>query len=261
MGILSDKDIKDCLENGKLRIEPFSEGNLTPNGYDLIVEEVLIPELEKGFKEGVAEIPGKQWFLVSTKEYVRLSGEVTAQLWIRTTYARKGILASFGKVDAGFEGNLTLSAFNSSASVVNIKIGGTFAQIVWPNCQSRTPNNISMMTPTMTIFLMNLTMPTTIRMAMTTKKGRHTIAKYGSISMFYTLEYTYLIFADILKRLLIENLTGVKNTINIIPSSTVNAVHRISIRIGILLVCLGRRFSGTFFKIMGQVIHQMLYCL
>ncbi len=136
IGILSDKDIKDYIKDGKLLIEPFSEVNLTPNGYDLVVEEVLIPELEKGFKEGVAEIPGKQWFLVSSKEYVRFSGEVTAQLWIRTTYARKGILASFGKVDAGFEGNLTLSAFNSSASTVEIKIGETFAQIVFEKMES-----------------------------------------------------------------------------------------------------------------------------
>ena len=136
MGILSDKDIKDHIKKGKLHIEPFSEDNLTPNGYDLTIEEVLIPELNEKVKEGAARVANKSWFLIGTKEYFKLSGEITAQLWIRTTYARKGIFSSFGKVDAGFEGNLTLSAFNSSAEDVDIKIGDTFAQIVFERMEN-----------------------------------------------------------------------------------------------------------------------------
>ena len=40
-------------------------------------------------------------------------------------------MSSFGKVDAGFEGTLTLSAFNSSDVDVVIPIGDRFAQIVF----------------------------------------------------------------------------------------------------------------------------------
>lgn len=137
MGILSDKDIKDCIKDGKLYIEPFSEENLTPNGYDLTVEEIYIPELKEKVREGIAKVSGMRRFLISTKEYIKLGCEITAQLWIRTTYARKGILCSFGKVDAGFEGNLTLSAFNASDNDINIKVGGTFAQIVFERMESR----------------------------------------------------------------------------------------------------------------------------
>jgi dCTP deaminase len=131
MGILSDKDIKDHIKKGKLYIEPFSELNLTPNGYDLTIEEIFIPELDERVNEGTAKVSCMRWFLISTKEYIKMSGEITASLWIRTTYARKGIISSFGKVDAGFEGNLTLSAFNGSDHSVDIKIKGTFAQIVF----------------------------------------------------------------------------------------------------------------------------------
>lgn len=131
MGILSDTDIKECLKNGKLYIEPFSEKNLTPNGYDLTIEEIYIPELKEKITEGKALVSGMRWFLISTKEYIKLGGEITAQLWIRTSHARKGILASFGKVDAGFEGNLTLSAFNASDNSIEIKTQDTFAQIVF----------------------------------------------------------------------------------------------------------------------------------
>jgi dCTP deaminase len=131
MGILSDKDIKEHIKKGKLYIEPFSEVNLTPNGYDLTIEEIFIPELDEKVNEGTAKVSCMRWFLISTKEYIKMSGEITASLWIRTTYARKGIISSFGKVDAGFEGNLTLSAFNGSDHSVDIKIKDTFAQIVF----------------------------------------------------------------------------------------------------------------------------------
>jgi dCTP deaminase len=141
MGILSDKDIKSYIKEGKLSIEPFSEDNLTPNGYDLTIEEVFIPGVSEHVKDGVAQVASKQTFLVSTKEYVKLSGEITAQLWIRTTYARLGILGSFGKVDAGFEGNLTLSAFNASANNVDITIKNTFAQMIFERMQS-TPEEL-----------------------------------------------------------------------------------------------------------------------
>lgn len=136
MAILSDSDIKECIKDGKLYLEPFSDEKLTPNGYDLTIEEIFIPELKEKVCEGVCGISGMRWFLISTKEYIKLGGDVTAQLWIRTTYARQGIMSSFGKVDAGFEGNLTLSAFNASDNVVSIKIGDTFAQIVFERLQT-----------------------------------------------------------------------------------------------------------------------------
>jgi dCTP deaminase len=137
MGILSDIDIKEYIKEGKLYIEPFFEENLTPNGYDLTIEEVFIPELKEKIKEGIVKVPCMRWFLISTKEYMKLGGDVTGQLWVRTTHARRGIISSFGKVDAGFEGNLTLSSFNASDSEVKIKIGDTFAQIVFEKMENK----------------------------------------------------------------------------------------------------------------------------
>lgn len=128
--ILSDKDIVEGIVRKTISIEPFNSKNLTPNGYDLTIDEILIPSMEKKIKYGDVEISPKTWFLISTKEYVKISGEIVGQLWIRTSYARKGILSSFGMIDAGFEGNLTLSAFNSSEKSVKISIGETFAQVI-----------------------------------------------------------------------------------------------------------------------------------
>ena len=40
------------------------------------------------------------------------------------------MLASFGKIDAGFDGTLTFAGLNSSASVLELPVGETFAQLV-----------------------------------------------------------------------------------------------------------------------------------
>ncbi len=136
MSILSDRDILDGLLKNKLSIDPFQEQNLTPNGYDLTISEVYLEHNESRISTDAAHIPSQNWFAVSTLEYVKLSGEVTAQLWLRTSYARKGILATFGKIDAGFEGTLTFSAYNASKNAVELQIGDRFAQIVFEQMQS-----------------------------------------------------------------------------------------------------------------------------
>ena len=131
MGILSDIDIRRYITEGELGIEPFYEKSLTPNGYDLSVEEIYIPKNDQRITNGVAVIPSLTWFAMSTKEYIKMGSIVTGQLWIRSSYARKGILSSFGKVDAGFHGTLTLSCFNASDGEIEIPIGDRVCQIVF----------------------------------------------------------------------------------------------------------------------------------
>ena len=136
MSILSDLDIKRFMENNELGIEPFIEKNLTPNGYDLSIDEIYIKKTESHIKEGTAVIPPLTWFAISTKEFVKMGPQITSQLWIRSSYARKGVLASFGKVDAGFHGTLTISCFNSNDESLEIPIGDRFCQIVFENMES-----------------------------------------------------------------------------------------------------------------------------
>ena len=131
MTILSDGGILRAMENGELDIENFVERNLTPNGYDLSISEIKVGQHGELITEGDVVIPPGAWFAISTREYIKCGPEITTQLWIRTTWARRGIMSSFGKVDAGFEGTLTLSAFNSSDREVIIPIGERFAQIVF----------------------------------------------------------------------------------------------------------------------------------
>lgn len=137
MAVLSDSDILELLAGGALKIEGFVEKNLTPNGYDVTIEEVLVPSADRRYKEGTAPVPGNSWFVIGTKEYLMLPENIVGEIWIRTTWVRKGILSSFGRIDAGFHGNLTFSAFNASNGPVDVPIGERFAQVVFE--ELRTP--------------------------------------------------------------------------------------------------------------------------
>jgi dCTP deaminase len=129
MTILSDTDIKDAMKASTISIEPFSEKGLTPNGYDLRICEGEVDGQEK-ITEGTLVIPPKTWFAVSTLEYVRLGAEYSAHLWLRTTWARRGIVAQFGMIDAGYEGNMTFTGFNAKSVPIEIPIGERFCQMV-----------------------------------------------------------------------------------------------------------------------------------
>ena len=128
--VLSDADIRRAVAAGELDIAPFEEGSLTPNGYDLSAESVLVPGTGARTDSGTAVVNPRSWFVLSTRERVRLGKGLAAQLWLRTTYARKGVLATFGKIDAGFDGTLTVTAFNASDAAVEVPVGGRFCQMV-----------------------------------------------------------------------------------------------------------------------------------
>ncbi|OGS56009.1 MAG: dCTP deaminase [Euryarchaeota archaeon RBG_19FT_COMBO_56_21] len=124
------------LKDGSLRIEGFRESNLTPNGYDVTIEEIWVPSTDLRRKEGVVNVPARLWFVIGTKEYLVLPETIVGEIWIRTTWVRKGILSSFGRIDAGFNGNLTFSAYNASDGGVDLTIGDRFAQVVFEELRS-----------------------------------------------------------------------------------------------------------------------------
>jgi|GEM_PF-113378 len=128
--VLSDSDLKREMAAGELEIEPFSEPNLTPNGYDLTVESVLVPSTGQRTGAGTAAVPPGCWFVVGTRERVRLGRGLAAQLWLRSSFARRGVLATFGKIDAGFDGTLTVTALNASPSELGLPVGERFCQMV-----------------------------------------------------------------------------------------------------------------------------------
>lgn len=137
MSVLSDADILRRLADGTLALAPFEEKSLTPNGYDLRVAEVLVPDVSADVvREGKVVVPGGARFLVSTMERVRMPPDVCGSLWLRSSYARRGVFGSFGKVEAGFEGTLTVGGHNAGRAPVEVPIGDRFCQLVFETLDS-----------------------------------------------------------------------------------------------------------------------------
>lgn len=139
MATLSDSEIQKLAASGELISENFFEGSVTPNGYDLRIDAIRLDGKEIG---EAAVTPGSH-FLVSTLEYLKMPDDVLGQIWIRSSFARKGIIGSFGAVDSGFNGNLTLSFFNSGAEKLELKHGDRVAQIVFHRLESRPERSYS----------------------------------------------------------------------------------------------------------------------
>ncbi len=133
MAILTDREIEELVKNGKLISEKFNPRSLTPNGYDITIGSVRLGQQET--QEKVSVGPMKH-FLVSSKEFFNFPEDVVGQIWIRSSYARRGIIGSFGFIDAGFRGNLTLSFFNSSDGQVEFVPGDRIAQLVFSKLEN-----------------------------------------------------------------------------------------------------------------------------
>lgn len=127
--VLSDRDILRSMSRKEIGIEPFYEENLTSNGYDLSIKEIEIRDKQEKPREE-ALIPSSKSFLVSTREVIRVNQEHIGQIWVRSGYARKGLIGSFGLIDAGFEGELTLQFYNTGASL-KLKRGDRIVQVMF----------------------------------------------------------------------------------------------------------------------------------
>lgn len=138
MAIFSDRDIMEGMMTGYLGIDDFHERGLTPNGYDLRIAEIMIRGDESRYAEGTVSIPPRTMFYVSTVERVRMPKDACAQLWLRTTWIRKGIMGAFGKIDAGFCGTLTLGAYNATDDPIELPVGERFCQMVFESLNSHT---------------------------------------------------------------------------------------------------------------------------
>lgn len=114
----SDSDLASALASGEISITPFSEQSLSSSGYDLrCADDVSIP-------------PGSS-ALIHTLERVELPPSACAQMFIRSSFAREGLVGSFALIDPGFRGQLTLRIANLGAHPVKIGKGERIAQMVF----------------------------------------------------------------------------------------------------------------------------------
>jgi dCTP deaminase len=131
MAVWSDADFLAAVQAGTFRAEPWAPQDLTPNGLDLRIGHVLVPSVSaEPVEAGTATVPAMTRFVVGTQAVLTMPRDAVGSLWLRSSYSRKGVLAAFGKVDAGFRGNLTVGCLNAGHEPLSIPIGDRFCQIV-----------------------------------------------------------------------------------------------------------------------------------
>jgi dCTP deaminase len=159
--ILSDRDIKGAIADGRVGIEPFDPDDLQPSSVDLHVDrffrtfhnarypyidvkkpmEDLTELVEVAEGEAFILHPG-EFVLGSTREYVRLPDDLVARLEGKSSLGRLGLLihSTAGYVDPGFEGHLTLELSNVANLPITIYPGMKIGQISFFSLSSAAEN-------------------------------------------------------------------------------------------------------------------------
>ncbi|NPA85785.1 MAG: dCTP deaminase [bacterium] len=147
--ILPDKKIKELVNSGKLKIEPFDEQCVTPAGYDIklgnelaIYQPGIYIDVREPANNGLKKvsIPEEgyllkpmEFVLACTKEYIALPPNIAGFLHARSSIARLGLAVHLGAgfIAPGFEGKLVLEIFNFNSVPVKIYPGMRIAQIIF----------------------------------------------------------------------------------------------------------------------------------
>ncbi|MCD5396102.1 MAG: dCTP deaminase [Candidatus Pacebacteria bacterium] len=152
--ILSDRDIKKSIEEGKIKIHPLPdfERQLGPASLDVRLDNIFrvfnhakIPYIDprdKSTFENLTEIikveedkpfvlqPG-QFVLASTLEEIELPDDIGARIEGRSSWGRLGIIvhSTAGYIDPGFKGKITLEMSNIGMLPVLLYPGARICQI------------------------------------------------------------------------------------------------------------------------------------
>lgn len=159
MAVLSDKHIKERINNGTLTIKNYNEDNISVASVDLrLGEEFRVfkhtevthidpnDSIQEDIMEYVKKENGKPFIihpgeliLGSTMEYIKMPPDLVARLDGRSSMARLGIIihSTAGSVDPGFEGQLTLEIANISKVPVCLYPGTRICRITFDELSSK----------------------------------------------------------------------------------------------------------------------------
>lgn len=131
--ILSGADIRQYMKHGGLSFSPdLSDDQFQQNGIDMILAETETNALEQG-----------EFCLGRTREIITMPNDLAAQVELRSTWARKGLILPPTVIDAGFSGTVTLeiACFKPWSSrgmpySITLPVGHRFAHIVFEKLTS-----------------------------------------------------------------------------------------------------------------------------
>jgi len=144
--ILSDKTIRQYIDEKKLVIDPLDDIQIQPGSVDLrlgnhylkidshnVVNLDLIskPKYIEMIQDEVV-IPPHSFLLATTREYVKLSDDLTSFVEGRSSIGRLGLfIQNSGWVDPGFEGEITIELYNANDLPIKLVSGVRICQLVF----------------------------------------------------------------------------------------------------------------------------------
>jgi dCTP deaminase len=159
--ILSDRDIREQIESGRIQIEPFTPDAVQPSSVDLHLDNrfrvfrnnrypyidvrqeqpELTELLEINGDEPFVLHPG-EFVLGSTLEMVALPDDLAARVEGKSSLGRLGLLthATAGFVDPGFTGHVTLELSNVATLPIMLWPGMKIGQLAFFRLSSSAEN-------------------------------------------------------------------------------------------------------------------------
>lgn len=148
--LLSDKDIREGINHGRIGLEPYDPAMVQPSSVDVRLDRSFRvfenhryayidpaqeqPELTRLVETGVDEPfvlhPG-EFALASTYEAVTLPNDLAARLEGKSSLGRLGLLvhSTAGFVDPGFTGHVTLELSNVASLPIKLWPGMKIGQL------------------------------------------------------------------------------------------------------------------------------------
>ncbi|CAB4876801.1 unannotated protein [freshwater metagenome] len=148
--LLSDRDIRKELSDGRVGVEPFDEAMIQPSSVDVRLDKffrvfenhkysVIDPSIEQPelTREVIAEDgehfilhPG-EFVLASTYEVITLPDDIAGRLEGKSSLGRLGLLthSTAGFIDPGFSGHITLELSNVANLPVKLFPGMKIGQL------------------------------------------------------------------------------------------------------------------------------------
>jgi dCTP deaminase len=133
VSVLSDRDIREALEAGTVRIDPYDPEDLQPSSVDLHLDRrfrvfrnnrypYIDPRTQQPDLTEMVSVEDDEPFILhpgefvlgQTHEWVELPDDLVARLEGKSSLGRLGLLihSTAGYVDPGWKGNLTLELSN-----------------------------------------------------------------------------------------------------------------------------------------------------
>ena len=159
--LLSDRDIRDQLDSGRVVLDPYDPAMIQPSSVDVRLDKyfrlfdnhkyaVIDPAAEQPDLTHLVEVEGDDPFvlhpgefvLASTYEAVTLPDDVAARLEGKSSLGRLGLLthSTAGFIDPGFTGHVTLELSNVATLPIQLWPGMKIGQLCFFRLSSPAEN-------------------------------------------------------------------------------------------------------------------------